>query len=85
MKTVLSGLLILGLTTTSSVANAAGPRSGKDIYASKCIGCHASGAGGAQKLGDKAAWAPVIAKGIDVLYTSTISGIQWNASKRLVL
>jgi len=64
MKTVLSGLLILGLAATSSVAHAAGPRSGEDIYASKCIACHVSGAAGAQKLRDKAAWAPVIAKGI---------------------
>lgn len=83
MKTVLSGLLVLGLATTSSVAQAAGPRSGEDVYASKCAACHVSGAAGAQKLGDKAAWAPVIAKGIDVLYTNTISGFNGMPAKGL--
>lgn len=83
MKTVLSGLLVLGLATTGSVAQAAGPRSGEDVYESKCAACHISGAAGAQKLGDKAAWAPVIAKGIDVLYTSTISGFNGMPAKGL--
>lgn len=83
MKTVLSGLLVLGLATTGSVAQAAGPRSGEDVYESKCAACHISGAAGAQKLGDKAAWAPVIAKGIDVLYTSTISGLNGMPAKGL--
>lgn len=83
MKTVLSGLLVFGLATTGSVAQAAGPRSGEDVYESKCAACHISGAAGAQKLGDKAAWAPVIAKGIDVLYTSTISGLNGMPAKGL--
>ncbi|WOF73515.1 c-type cytochrome [Parvibaculaceae bacterium PLY_AMNH_Bact1] len=63
-----------GFATASSVASASGPRSGVDIDASKCVACHGSGAAGAQKLGDVAAWALVIGKGIDVLYGSTING-----------
>lgn len=83
MKTVLSGLLVFGLVATGSVANAAGPRSGEEVYGAKCVACHASGAAGAQILGDTAAWAPVIGKGIDVLYTNTISGFNGMPAKGL--
>ena len=49
-------------------------RSGDEIYQTKCTPCHASGAAGAPKLGDKAAWEPRIGKGMDTLYASAISG-----------
>ena len=64
---------------------ASGPRAGSDIYASKCIACHGSGAAGAPKLGDVAAWAPRIGKGIDVLYTGAISGINGMPAKGLCM
>jgi cytochrome c5 len=64
---------------------ASGPRSGEDIYGSKCIACHGSGAAGAPKLGDTAAWAARIGKGIDVLYTGAISGINGMPDKGLCL
>jgi cytochrome c5 len=48
--------------------------SGKDVYNASCAACHASGLAGAAKLGDKAAWAPRIKAGIDVLYNSTLKG-----------
>lgn len=67
------------------VVVASGPRSGSDIYGSKCIACHASGAAGAPKLGDVAAWAPRIEKGIDVLYTSAISGFNGMPAKGLCM
>ena len=40
-----------------------------------CGACHAAGVLNAPKLGDKAAWAPRIAKGIDKLYLSAVNGI----------
>lgn len=40
---------------------------GKAVYESACFACHATGAAGSPKFGDKAAWAPRIAKGLDVL------------------
>lgn len=67
------------------VVVASGPRSGADIYGSKCIACHSSGAAGAPKLGDVAAWAPRIGKGIDVLYTSAISGFNGMPAKGLCM
>nr|WP_245929444.1 c-type cytochrome [Agarilytica rhodophyticola] len=65
------------------VAANSGPRSGKDVYDSKCATCHATGAAGAPKLGDAAAWAPRVGKGIDVLYTSAISGFNGMPAKGL--
>ncbi|OUS27634.1 cytochrome c5 family protein [Gammaproteobacteria bacterium 45_16_T64] len=57
----------------AEAAPAAAP-SGKDTYQAKCFACHGTGAAGAPKLGDKDAWAPRIAQGIDVLYSHAISG-----------
>lgn len=34
---------------------------GKAVYESTCVACHATGAAGAPKFGDKAAWAPRVA------------------------
>ncbi len=52
-----------------------GPRTGEDVYNVACMACHSTGAGGAPKLGDAAAWVDRIAKGIDVLYDSGINGL----------
>ena len=49
-------------------------RSGAEIYQAKCATCHGTGAAGAPKLGDKAAWEPRIAKGLDTLHASAING-----------
>ena len=59
----------------AAVATNSGPRAGDDVYNSACMACHATGAAGAPKLGDAAAWADRIAKGIDALYTSGVSGV----------
>ncbi|MDH3993818.1 MAG: c-type cytochrome [Gammaproteobacteria bacterium] len=52
-----------------------GPRSGEDVYNGACMACHSTGAGGAPKVGDVAAWADRIAKGNDVLYASGVNGV----------
>ncbi|MGL6041431.1 MAG: c-type cytochrome, partial [Deefgea sp.] len=48
---------------------------GKEIYASVCMACHDSGAAGAPKLGDKAAWAPRLKDGVDSSIARAIKGI----------
>ena len=48
--------------------------SGKETYDVKCFACHGTGAAGAPKLGDKEAWAPRVAQGIDTLYEHALSG-----------
>ncbi len=58
-----------------AVAASTGPRSGEDVYNAACMACHSTGAGGAPKIGDVAAWADRIAKGPDVLYDSGVNGV----------
>ena len=50
-------------------------RSGKAVYDTACFACHGTGAAGAPMLGDAAAWAPRIDKGIDGLLSSAINGL----------
>ena len=49
---------------------------GQNIYQKSCQACHAAGIAGAPKLGDKAAWAPRIAKGNDALLSSVTNGLK---------
>lgn len=44
------------------------------LYQQTCQACHGSGVAGAPKLGDKAAWAPRLALGVDGLTASAIKG-----------
>lgn len=49
-------------------------RAGEEVYKAQCVACHASGAAGAPKFGDVAAWAPRIATGYDTLLNSALKG-----------
>jgi cytochrome c5 len=55
-------------------APAAASGAGKKIYDTACVACHASGVANAPKCGDKAAWAPRLATGLDALTASVIKG-----------
>ena len=57
-------------------AGSTGDRSGEEMYKAVCFACHAQGAAipTSPKLGDKAAWAPRIGVGLDVLTKSAIAG-----------
>lgn len=48
--------------------------SGEQVYKTQCIACHGSGAAGAPKFGDAAAWAPRIATGYEALLNSALKG-----------
>ena len=39
-----------------------------------CSACHDNGKLGAQIIGDKKAWAPLIKKNLDILFSNTING-----------
>ena len=47
---------------------------GEALYKQVCSACHAQSVAGSPKFGDKAAWAPRIATGIDALTASVIKG-----------
>ena len=47
---------------------------GEALYKQACIACHAASVAGSPKFGDKAAWAPRIKTGLDMLTASVIKG-----------
>ncbi|MGA8278387.1 MAG: c-type cytochrome [Rhodanobacteraceae bacterium] len=51
-----------------------GTLDGKTIFGNLCQTCHTTGAAGAPKLTDKAAWAPRISQGVQTLITHAIEG-----------
>ncbi len=53
---------------------AKGSRTGEELVKAACAACHDSGAAGAPKIGDKAAWAPRLAQGLDGLVKSATNG-----------
>ena len=55
-------------------AAAGGAADGKGVYEKTCAVCHATGLAGAPKFGDKAAWAPRIATGLNTLHNSALHG-----------
>jgi len=57
-------------------AAAAEKPDGKKIFDANCAACHGAGIAGAPKFGDKAAWAPRIAQGVNVLYAHAVGGFQ---------
>jgi cytochrome c5 len=51
-----------------------GTTDGKAIFDHLCTSCHTSGVAGAPKVGDKGAWGPRLAQGIDVLDKPALEG-----------
>ncbi len=58
------------LSVTISIAYA----DGKSIYQENCAVCHTQGVAGAPKLGNKEAWAPLIARGRTYLIGYALNG-----------
>jgi len=53
---------------------ASAPKSGAEVFQGTCFACHGTGAAGAPKVGDKAAWAPRAQKGLDTLLEHATKG-----------
>ena len=58
----------------AAAAAASGPRSGEEIVKSACAACHQTGAAGAHKIGDSAAWAKLVSQPLDALLQNAIKG-----------
>ena len=71
---VLNRIKPVGEVTLVEASAPQASMTGEKVYQDVCKVCHEAGLVGAPKLGDKAAWAPRIKRGIDALYTNAING-----------
>lgn len=62
------------LAKAAAPAAGGAPKDGLTVYNSVCGACHNSGAAGAPKASDKAAWAPRLGQGKEALYKSALGG-----------
>jgi len=49
-------------------------KTGEQVFTAQCSACHATGAAGAPKFGDTAAWGPRIGAGYEALLNSALKG-----------
>lgn len=71
--------MILAASAIALASTGAIAADGEATYKQACFSCHGTGAAGAPKIGDKAAWGPRIAKGMDALYSASLKGIPGTA------
>lgn len=64
-KTVLTLLFMLSVSVHAD---------GLAVYDKHCKACHVAGLANAPKPGDKVAWEPRVAKGIDVMLQTVVKG-----------
>jgi cytochrome c5 len=71
----------------SAVASAAGGagKTAEEIYNTTCMACHATGAAGAPKLGDVAAWSGRLSNGIEQVYANALNGLNGMPAKGLCM
>ena len=71
---VLNRIKPVGEVTLIDTSAPQGTLSGEQVYQTVCKACHEAGLVGAPKMGDRAAWAPRIKKGVDALFASALKG-----------
>ena len=74
-RTAAFSLAIVLASFPALAAEEAGSAEGKFIYENNCISCHRLGLVGSPRVGDEAAWTPLVKKGMVVLYNSAINGV----------
>jgi cytochrome c5 len=82
MQKILLAAVVAGLLSGMTTAQAAAI---DDKYNKSCAACHNSGAAGAPKKGDKAAWAPRMKKGEAALLNSVKKGFKAMPAKGLCM
>ena len=80
LEDIRSGNSVVGLGGGGGMSVAAGaadsaPKSPAELYQGACLACHTTGAAGAPKIGDAAAWSARSGKGLDALVSSAVNGI----------
>lgn len=67
-KKATQSVAVTGKTSAQPAMN------GKSVYSSVCSACHLAGVLNAPIFGSKAAWAPRISQGVEVLYAAALNG-----------
>ena len=71
---IVVSITVLGAMLVTDLARAQAERSGEQIVKGQCIKCHESGASGAPKIDDRAAWVPRMKQGLDATVRAAIKG-----------
>ncbi|MFT3663924.1 c-type cytochrome [Piscinibacter sp.] len=64
----------IGGIQIKDASDASALKTGEQVFNVQCTACHTSGAAGAPKIGDNAAWASRIGTGFDTLLHSALKG-----------
>lgn len=64
----------VGSVEIKDASDAASMKTGEQVFTAQCAACHTTGAAGAPKLGDAAAWGPRVGQGYEALLTSALKG-----------
>lgn len=64
----------IGSIELKDLNNVATLKTGEQVFQAQCAACHATGAAGAPKLADAAAWGARVATGYEALLTSALKG-----------
>jgi cytochrome c5 len=64
----------LGSVELRDASDAATLKTGEQVFQAQCSACHSTGAAGAPKLADAAAWGPRISQGLETLVNSALKG-----------
>lgn len=64
----------VGVVEVKDLSDPSSMKTGDQVFAAQCAACHATGAAGAPKAGDVAAWAPRLAEGYDHLLEAALKG-----------
>lgn len=64
----------VGTIEIKDASDTAALKTGEQVYQAQCAACHGTGAAGAPKLADAAAWGPRVATGFEALLNSALKG-----------
>lgn len=73
-EAVASRIQPVGAIEVKDASDTASLATGEKVYQAQCAACHGSGAAGAPKLADAAAWGPRVKQGFEALLTSALKG-----------
>ncbi len=73
-RAAMAAAKVAAATAAAAQVAYGGTTDGQTIYGKLCHTCHTAGIAGAPKLGDKSAWGPRIAQGLDTLVSHAVNG-----------